>query len=645
MRPDALAARLRREAPPSALRTLLVFALGTSAANVVGALVVFVYSTLVVPPVDLDDGSTPRSVFAVNLQLFVGYLVVALLLGAAWSTYRFRPVLRWLASGRAPDDDEREATLRAPARQLTVTAALWAVAVVVFGAVNLRYDAELARNVVLAVLLGGLTTCALGYLVGQWLLRPLAGVVLGGQAPLHPVGPRVQTRLLLVWALGTAVPFSAVVLATLLREDFAAAAPVVFLCVVGVVAGGGLTLLLAREVARPIDSVRRAVVAVGDGDLDVDVDVDDGSEIGMLQSGVNHMVVGLRERQRIYDLFGRQVGADVARTAIDRGVRLGGEVRRVAVLFVDVVGSTDLPRRLSPEDVVAELNRFFGVVVDVVDRTGGWVNKFQGDATLCVYGAPADHPEAADAALRAARELGERLRRETALDAGIGVSFGAVVAGNVGSTSRFEYTVVGDAVNEASRLTELAKGTPERVLVSRPAVEASRDEERARWQRFGSVRLRGRLEPTHVMGPRHARPPARLADLRATEPAAGPVAAAPSAGSGAGAPSSLRVRRPARAGDPPSGAAADAGGHIEAMSLSTRSSTAANGSLHSTVRCAWSFTLRCTQSTVTSRRRAAAAAMKRPRSAARVVGGATVLASNVARSVVARSTSPLFCSR
>src|SRR5213079_4854 len=147
--------------------------------------------------------------------------------------------------------------------------------------------------------------------------------------------------------------------------------------------------------------------------------IDDRSEIGLLQAGVNRMVAGLREHERLRDLFGRHVGEDVARQALERGVELGGEVRDAAVLFVDLVGSTALAAERPPEEVLALLNRFFGVVVSVVQAHGGWVNKFEGDAALCVFGAPLDIDDPAGCALRAARAMRDRLAAELpALPAG-----------------------------------------------------------------------------------------------------------------------------------------------------------------------------------------------------------------------------------
>ena len=227
--------------------------------------------------------------------------------------------------------------------------------------------------------------------------------------------------------------------------------------------------------------------------LDVQVPVYDGSQIGQLQNGFNSMVEGLRERRRLHDLFGRQVGTDVARQALERGVHIGGEQVFASMLFVDVIGSTELAASRPAPEVVAALNAFFAVVID---RTGGFVNKFEGDAALCLFGAPVRRDDSATCALLAARLLHERLRDVRGLSAAIGVSAGTVVAGNVGTKERFEYTVIGDAVNEAARLTELAKTRATRVLVSAAALSAADESEQRFWHADGEVTLRGRATPT-----------------------------------------------------------------------------------------------------------------------------------------------------
>jgi len=219
-----------------------------------------------------------------------------------------------------------------------------------------------------------------------------------------------------------------------------------------------------------------------------------------LQAGFNHMAEGLRERERMRELFGGYVGEEVARHALESGVSLEGEERDVSVLFVDVVGSTALAERRPPVEVVALLNRFFDVVIAAVADEEGWVNKFEGDAALCVFGAPMQQADHAARALRSAVAMRIALRAIEGLDAGIGVSSGIAVAGNVGSARRYEYTVVGDPVNEAARLTELAKAHAGRIVVSERTVMAAGASNDG-WQPSECITLRGRSRPTQTFVP------------------------------------------------------------------------------------------------------------------------------------------------
>jgi adenylate cyclase len=223
-------------------------------------------------------------------------------------------------------------------------------------------------------------------------------------------------------------------------------------------------------------------------------------DLGQLEAGFNAMVSGLRERQRIEDLFGRHVGGDVARQALATGIDLEGEVRTVTAFFVDLVGSTAFAESSPPTVVVARVNQLFQTVFDVVSAAGGWINKFEGDGCLCVFGAPSPLAEHADAGLRAARLLGERLGALN-LAIGIGVACGEVVAGNVGSVERFEYTVIGRPINEAARLTEAAKLEPTHVLATLKTVEQANTEESTHWRSLGALELRGVVDPVPVARP------------------------------------------------------------------------------------------------------------------------------------------------
>jgi adenylate cyclase len=313
----------------------------------------------------------------------------------------------------------------------------------------------------------------------------------------------------LTWVLSTGVPLLAIVLAVVASKFAILQAsaeqlftPILLLALAALGIGLAGTVLAAMSIADPLRQLRWALGEVQRGNYNAHMQIYDASELGLLQAGFNDMVRDLAERQRLRDLFGRYVGEDVARRALERGTELGGQERDVAVLFVDLVGSTQLASTRPPGEVVNLLNEFFRVVVDAVARHGGFVNKFQGDAALAIFGAPIEHPNASGAALAAARELHDELLPVIGdAEFGIGVSAGRAIAGHIGAQARFEYTVIGDPVNEAARLTELAKLERGHVLASAHAVSDAVDSEALCWDVGEIVELRGRNKPTQLARP------------------------------------------------------------------------------------------------------------------------------------------------
>ena len=145
------------------------------------------------------------------------------------------------------------------------------------------------------------------------------------------------------------------------------------------------------------------------------------------------------------------------------------------------------------------LNRFFAVIVEEVDRNHGLINKFEGDAALAVFGAPVAVASPEDCALAATRAIVQRLRLEVPeCPARIGVGSGEVVAGNVGARERYEYTVIGEPVNEAARLAELARSEPSRALASAGTVAAASEREQRFWRLGKPVKLRGYDERVQI---------------------------------------------------------------------------------------------------------------------------------------------------
>lgn len=436
------------------------------------------------------------------------YVVIALAVGTYWITRRTIKKLSWAIREREPTRlDERNAFL-APWRVSQGVLALWGLATVLFTVLYGLADNYFIPIVGFTVAICGILVATGCYLFTEFALRPVAAQALAAGPPPRRILSGIMGRTMMVWLLTSGVPILgialtalfAVVLKNLTLTQFGVA--VLIASVATLIFGFLLMLILSWLTATPVRVVRAALRRVERGNLQGDLVVFDGTELGELQSGFNAMVHGLRERERVRDLFGRHVGREVAAAAERDKIQLGGEERHVAVLFVDIVGSTQIVTAQPATEVVALLNRFFAVVVDEVDRHRGLINKFEGDATLAIFGAPnhLDQPE--DEALAAARGILYRLADEVPeIRAGIGVAAGQVVAGNVGAKERFEYTVIGEPVNEAARLSELAKNRQLPLLTTAQTLRAASISEQAHWVLGDSMVLRGYDQPTVLAGP------------------------------------------------------------------------------------------------------------------------------------------------
>ncbi len=203
--------------------------------------------------------------------------------------------------------------------------------------------------------------------------------------------------------------------------------------------------------------------------------VQTGDELEDLASGFNLMVDGLKERDKLRNTFGKYMTASVVDHLMSGKVQLGGETLTVTIMFTDIRSFTTISEKMDAQALVALLNEYFTEMVGIVMSEDGVVDKYIGDAIMAVFGAPVpkhdDPVRAVRAAVRmrtALVHLNERLQKRGLgpLRTGIGVHTGEVVAGNIGSERRMEYTVIGDAVNLASRLESSTKDLGVPVLIS-----------------------------------------------------------------------------------------------------------------------------------------------------------------------------------
>jgi adenylate cyclase len=471
------------------------------AANLIGIGVVVLLETVAIPVPSIFAGVALWVSFAVA----PAYIVIALVVGTYWITRSTVTALRWAIEERTPNQDDQRNTFLAPWRLALVTLILWGFGAGLMTTLYGLANSMFIPKVLFAVSFCGVLVATACYMFTEFALRPVAAQALEAGPPPRRFAPGIMGRTMTVWLLGSGVPvlgialtaFFALALRNLTETQFGVA--VLIISAATLIFGFILMWILSWLIATPVRVVRAALRRVEQGDLRGDLVVFDGTELGELQSGFNAMVDGLRERERVRDLFGRHVGREVAAAAERERPKLGGEERHVAVVFVDIEGSTQLVTSRPPAEIVQLLNRFFAVIVDEVDRHCGLVNKFEGDATLAVFGAPNRLERPEDEALAAARAIAHRLNTEVQeCLAGIGVAAGQVVAGNVGAKERFEYTVIGEPVNEAARLSELAKSQPARLLASSETIDGASEDERAHWSLGETVTLRGHDQPTQL---------------------------------------------------------------------------------------------------------------------------------------------------
>jgi adenylate cyclase len=226
------------------------------------------------------------------------------------------------------------------------------------------------------------------------------------------------------------------------------------------------------------------------------------------------LVVNAFERQRVRDLFSRFVPEpvvdDVLRN-VDEDLRLGGQRELVTVLFSDVRGFTTFSENREPEDVIEVLNHYLTTMTDVILAHGGTLVAFMGDGIMAVFGAPIEMDDHADRAYAAAREMAgpaldefngwlRSTGRDESFRIGVGLNSGVVMAGNVGSEKRLEYTAIGDTTNTASRIESLTKGTPHMIMLAE-STRMMMLHEQPELERIDSMSVKGRREEVVIWAP------------------------------------------------------------------------------------------------------------------------------------------------
>jgi class 3 adenylate cyclase len=260
----------------------------------------------------------------------------------------------------------------------------------------------------------------------------------------------------------------------------------------------------AADIVVPVEALRANMDRAREGDLEALTPALTANELGDLTVGFNDMLRGIAERERIKVLFGQYLTKEISEAILDGRVNLSGARYEATVMFTDIRGFTAMSERLEPEEVFAFLNDYLGRMIEVIAARGGIIDKFLGDGILAVFGLPVASADHAARALGAALDMRARLAElneerarsdREAVRIGIGMHSGQVIAGNVGSQRKLQYTVIGDAVNVASRLEGLNKEYGSYLLMSGATHELLG--EAAAGLRFDTIRgveIRGKSE-------------------------------------------------------------------------------------------------------------------------------------------------------
>jgi len=261
-------------------------------------------------------------------------------------------------------------------------------------------------------------------------------------------------------------------------------------------------VLFSATLTRPLEILLKTTKEVAKGNFEVRAHVDSGDEVGELAKAFDSMVDGLKERDKVKNLFNKFHGTGIANKLISGEMKLGGEQREATVFFSDIRDFTSFSEKVQPHEVVAMLNEYFKIMVGIIAKNNGVVDKFIGDAIMAVWGAPESFGNDAANAITAALEMRlalaelntSRLQRNLpVLRIGMGLHTGILIAGTIGSDDRMEYTVIGDTVNMASRIEAATKAYGTDLLISETtfaAVKAYFSLEEA-----GSAVVKGKAEP------------------------------------------------------------------------------------------------------------------------------------------------------
>lgn len=265
-----------------------------------------------------------------------------------------------------------------------------------------------------------------------------------------------------------------------------------------------MAFALGKRITDPIGQLVDASHAIGKGDYNVHFRDRRQDELGQLMNAFNDMAAGLLEKSQVKDALSRYVSPGVASEILANlnEVELGGKRIEGSVLFADIIGFTQIAENIRPEELVSLLNRYFTLITHACEINNGIVDKYLGDGVMLVFGAPQEHADHCFSAIACATLIQRLITEENRqreqqgkfpIQFRIGINSGPMLAGNMGSTERMEYTVVGDTVNIASRLCGIANS--EQIVVAREVYQNESIIPRVLAGEYQAIRLRGISQP------------------------------------------------------------------------------------------------------------------------------------------------------
>ncbi len=444
--------------------------------QIIGSIFNIWYNTVVIDPLLVTSDLKQR--FALTVVLCNALIYPAGIVFWYRFVYALRPPLEALAKGEAPPVEELNAARRRliflPWAASAVAGVAWFSCIPIFlgslAAVGQGLDARIYWHLPVSFAVSGfIATTHAFFLVELCTQRRLFPLFFRDARPDRTPGaqPLSLRGRGLVWAISACVcPLVSLLLLSFAPKTEGSEWFELFVAVVGIGFSVFSVTLIDRLVAHPLDQLREAVVGVAGGHLDTVVPVQRADEIGILAAEVNRMIGELRSGQTMRQTFGLHVGRLVAERLMERDPRLGGVEEEVTVMFVDIRNFTSRSKGRSPHEVVAGLNEFLAVMVDIVEtKHGGMINKFLGDGFMALFGAIETGARAGEA-VAASKEMLAALtglnaslakRGEPALAIGVGLHTGHAVIGSIGSRDRMEFTAIGSTVNLAARVESMTK--------------------------------------------------------------------------------------------------------------------------------------------------------------------------------------------